>query len=312
MKYLIGFAFFLCHLMAFAQQDSLPVYFIEEEEVVLEFDIRDYEDGKDALFSDVLEIEGLDILEITKPPYFWTQNDWKLLRVKEHIFQLRKELEKCDDVLPWIDRYVLKKESYSAGSERSNESESSVWYNRKFKNRKMVGEISEDGNVSFKLSGYLEAKEVILSGNFNGWNTSAIKMRRNEKGWFLKMDFPQGTFEYKFIVDGEWIHDPDNSRKIINEHNTFNSILLVGDYIVFKLPQNLDAKQVILSGSFNDWDTRQLQMEKSSDAWFVEVPLSPGKHLYKFIVDGEWLLDPVNQLSQVDKEGNVNSVLLIH
>jgi len=311
MKYFISSLFLLYSMAVLAQQDSLPVYFIEEEDVVLEFDIRHYRGGKSELFSEVLEMD-VDILEITKPPYFWTKNDWELLKVGKYIFQLRKEIEKCDDVLPWVQKYALKREPHSTDAKELKDTEDSFFLNRIFRNQEKIAKVSEDGNITFILPGYPNAEKVIITGNFNKWNESDIQMNRSEKGWVIKMDFPQGIFEYKFIVDGEWMHDPNNSRKTKNQHNTYNSILLVGNYMVFKLPKFLNAKRVVLSGSFNNWNTHKIQMEKSEDGWYTEVPLSPGKHLYKFIVDGKWMVDPVNQLSQMDKSGNLNSVVVIH
>ena len=49
------------------------------------------------------------------------------------------------------------------------------------------------------------------------------------------------------------------------------------------------------------------------DGWKTSIMLPPGKHFYKFIIDGnEWITDPANELQERDSEGNVNSVLLIH
>jgi len=52
------------------------------------------------------------------------------------------------------------------------------------------------------------------------------------------------------------------------------------------------AKKVILSGSFNNWDTKKLSAKKDSKGhWAVKVNLPKGRHEYKFIVDGSWVND---------------------
>jgi 1,4-alpha-glucan branching enzyme len=53
------------------------------------------------------------------------------------------------------------------------------------------------------------------------------------------------------------------------------------------------AKKVVLSGSFNNWNTSKLLAKKDSKGnWMVKVGLKPGKYEYKFIVDGSWVNDP--------------------
>jgi len=53
------------------------------------------------------------------------------------------------------------------------------------------------------------------------------------------------------------------------------------------------AKKVVVSGSFNKWDTEKLLGKKDSKSnWAAKVALKPGRHEYKFIVDGTWTNDP--------------------
>ena len=50
-----------------------------------------------------------------------------------------------------------------------------------------------------------------------------------------------------------------------------------------------DAHDVFLAGSFNDWDPHATRMKlNGAGAWTAEVALDPGRHEYKFVVDGEW------------------------
>lgn len=53
------------------------------------------------------------------------------------------------------------------------------------------------------------------------------------------------------------------------------------------------AKKVNLAGSFNNWDTGSLCAKKDSKGnWGIKVGLKPGRHEYKFLVDGAWVNDP--------------------
>lgn len=55
------------------------------------------------------------------------------------------------------------------------------------------------------------------------------------------------------------------------------------------------ARDVYLGGSFNGFRGSQTPMFRGEEGiWEVTVPLAPGRHTYKFKVDGKWLLDPTN------------------
>ena len=53
------------------------------------------------------------------------------------------------------------------------------------------------------------------------------------------------------------------------------------------------AWAVQLVGDFNDWNPSAHPMEQRVDGWwFLQVPLTHGHHQYRFLVDGEPVLDP--------------------
>jgi hypothetical protein len=52
-------------------------------------------------------------------------------------------------------------------------------------------------------------------------------------------------------------------------------------------------------------------MQHKGDEWTFSVHLSPGKHLYKFIVDGVWMKDPDNKLWEQNEYNTGNSVIWI-
>lgn len=149
-------------------------------------------------------------------------------------------------------------------------------------------------NRLFRLRGFPAAHKVILAGSFNNWDEKELKMIRINGSWLLPMFLREGTHTYKFIVDGEWTTDPDNKLKRPDGSGHFNSVLGIGDSIVFKLKGFTSAKQVVLSGNFNAWNTGELLMEKTPGGWQLYYVLGPGNYEYKFIVDGKWMTDPAN------------------
>jgi 1,4-alpha-glucan branching enzyme len=176
----------------------------------------------------------------------------------------------------------------------------------------IVEEGNAEGNVVFFLNEHYNANEVILAGSFNGWNEHALKMNKVAEGWELHAKLPPGRYDYKFIVDGEWIHDPVNKETVVNEHHTLNSVLKVTLPVTFTLKGYPDAKTVVLAGSFNNWNEKKLQMTRSGDGWTATLPLYGGKHTYKFIVDGQWTTDPANPIIEDDGYGNKNSVRFVY
>jgi len=161
----------------------------------------------------------------------------------------------------------------------------------------------------FKLRGYTNAKQVVLSGSFNGWKHDEILMKKTDTGWEIPYTLGPGNYEYKFKVDNVWITDPDNELHIRNYNNSFNSFLIIRPNYTFRLHGYTKAKAVYLSGDLNNWSPDALPMQKDGDGWKIKVHLSPGKHRYKFVVDGKWILDPDNKLWEQNEYGTGNSII---
>jgi len=52
------------------------------------------------------------------------------------------------------------------------------------------------------------------------------------------------------------------------------------------------AREVLLAGDFNHWVAEPLMRRNGNDVWQRAVFLNKGNYRYKFLVDGEWKLDP--------------------
>ncbi|MEM9918358.1 MAG: glycogen-binding domain-containing protein [Bacteroidota bacterium] len=149
-------------------------------------------------------------------------------------------------------------------------------------------------NYTFRLVGSPNAKEVFLAGSFNDWNPEELRMQKSGLSWELPMFLREGTHTYKFVVDGEWVLDPLNSIIVEDEKGHKNSKLTFGKPYIFEIDRFADAKEVILTGNFNNWQKRELYMAKEGDRWQFPVVLRPGNYEYKYIVDGREMCDPTN------------------
>ena len=70
------------------------------------------------------------------------------------------------------------------------------------------------------------------------------------------------------------------------------------------------ARKVTLAGSFNKWDPNKLLAKKDTKGnWIIKAGLKPGKHEYKFIVDGSWMNDPRCTTCVANSFGSHNCVV---
>lgn len=159
----------------------------------------------------------------------------------------------------------------------------------------------------FRLEGFENAKTVMLVGSFNQWRDFEWPMQKTAAGWELAFVLGPGNHEYKFKVDNQWISDPANPVQVRDN----NSLVVVEPNYTFKTKDFEKARSVLLAGDFNGWDPRGLPMKKEGDEWVFSLHLSPGKVRYKYIVDGQWLLDPSNKLWEQNEYGTGNSVIWI-
>ena len=74
------------------------------------------------------------------------------------------------------------------------------------------------------------------------------------------------------------------------------------------------GSRVYLSGSFNNWSNKAKKMvdRHNSGEYSVILYLPPGKYEYKFIVNGEWRVDPECPNWIVNDYGTLNSVIVVN
>jgi CubicO group peptidase (beta-lactamase class C family) len=115
----------------------------------------------------------------------------------------------------------------------SNRSNAPVWNmvddikailnNRSYSLPKKAVLPDEKGNVVFRLKGYSSTNKVFVSGEFNKWVPWQTFLTKLGDEWVCKVHLNKGTYKYMFVVDGEWIADPDNP---LQDKSTFTSSTL--------------------------------------------------------------------------------------
>lgn len=71
--------------------------------------------------------------------------------------------------------------------------------------------------------------EVFVAGTFNDWNPTVDQLKDNPGSGHCRaiLRLPPGRHEYKFVVNGKWIADPNCPAFVVNEFGTLNSVVTV-------------------------------------------------------------------------------------
>ena len=74
------------------------------------------------------------------------------------------------------------------------------------------------------------ATTVCVAGTFNDWHAEAKPLHPVGDGrWVKETVLPPGTYEYRLVVDGQWIADPLAKETVPNPFGGRNSILKVAN-----------------------------------------------------------------------------------
>jgi len=76
------------------------------------------------------------------------------------------------------------------------------------------------------------ASDVRIAGDFNGWVPdkgvrSLIESEGQTRIWTKILRLSPGTYQYRYVVDGEWRQDPDNPEGASGSVGDSNSVLVV-------------------------------------------------------------------------------------
>ncbi len=73
------------------------------------------------------------------------------------------------------------------------------------------------------------------------------------------------------------------------------------------------GSEVFVAGTFNNWDPRQHQLRDNPGSGHCKIMLALplGRHEYKFVVNGEWRLDPTCPDWAPNDQGTLNSVIAV-
>lgn len=73
-----------------------------------------------------------------------------------------------------------------------------------------------------------------------------------------------------------------------------------------------EAKEVYVAGDFNDWKLNEnSRMKNEQGIWIKKLNLKNGRYHYRFVIDGKWIEDTNNPLTEMNPYGSVDSLIEI-
>jgi hypothetical protein len=83
------------------------------------------------------------------------------------------------------------------------------------------------GGVRFTIEA-AHARDVRVTGEFTDWSYEGVPLHRSDDGvWSSVIEVGEGAHEYRFILDGVWVKDPNNFESVTNEFGQENSVVVV-------------------------------------------------------------------------------------
>jgi 1,4-alpha-glucan branching enzyme len=89
----------------------------------------------------------------------------------------------------------------------------------------MLSKGSKKGTIRFTIRPTGSPKNVQLAGDFNSWKP--VQMRKGKSGAFeVEVPLSRDAHQYKFVIDGQWVPDPDTVASVPNPYGTTNSVVV--------------------------------------------------------------------------------------
>ncbi len=119
--------------------------------------------------------------------------------------------------------------------------------------------LKSDNQIPFRLGDSVaflywgDAKKVSWSGDFSGWNPDQPEYTGIRSGqsdiWIATQKFPpDARLDYKIVVDGNWILDPDNPSRQMSGMGPNSELHMPG----WKFPDDTELGKDVIRGSLSD------------------------------------------------------------
>ncbi|MCK9604427.1 MAG: AAA family ATPase [Candidatus Omnitrophica bacterium] len=144
----------------------------------------------------------------------------KYCRGAKDYFSLARELVTQEEkpIITSSEKWIVSKEQTAVSAEKLQEKMEEIL-------KEKMPQLSE---IVLSISAP-QASQVHVTGDFNGWKISDdTRMEHVNGSWNKKLNLKGGKYRYRFVVDGQWIEDPNNLAKEMNPYGQMDSLLEIG------------------------------------------------------------------------------------
>ena len=86
--------------------------------------------------------------------------------------------------------------------------------------------VKQIGDEVLFAARFEDAKKVLIAGDFNNWSPMSTPMVTNHAGsWKMQLPLQPGRYRYRFVVDGRWVTDPNNTYVETNQFGELNNVV---------------------------------------------------------------------------------------
>jgi len=88
---------------------------------------------------------------------------------------------------------------------------------------------SKSGPASKRVTFTVSANpnsQVYVAGSFNNWDAKRHQLKDTRKNgkYTITLMLPKGEYEYKYVVNSNWVVDPECQDWVRNSYGTLNSV----------------------------------------------------------------------------------------
>ena len=124
-------------------------------------------------------------------------------------------------------------------------------------------------DVEFVCSG--AENYVKVAGTWNNWKPQNLIYNQEDDTWMLSLSLKPGTYQYKYIIDGDWIHDP-SKRWIEDDTGNVNNVIVVESLldIVVRNYRMANLQKIVRRLRKTHAEIKELK-QRLGTCWYSEV-----------------------------------------
>ena len=124
-------------------------------------------------------------------------------------------------------------------------------------------------DVEFVCSG--AENYVKVAGTWNNWRPQNLIYNQEDDTWMLSLNLKPGTYQYKYIIDGDWIHDP-SKRWIEDDKGNVNNVIVVESLldIVVRNYRMANLQKIVRRLRKTHAEIKELK-QRLGTCWYSEV-----------------------------------------